>query len=322
MMIRMGVSRRDVFLAALGGSIVTGSALARAAAREKPRIAITMDDLRWQDIPAAMRREADERLRAALERHKVRTGLFVIGENGDTPEGRAILREWSERGHMIGNHTWSHRSIDTKPEGIDNMPEEQFGDDMLRCDAFVRQFPAFRPYFRFPALKEGATRERRDWMRAFLKAHGYRNGAVTIDASDWYYDQRLRKCLEERPKFDVNLFREPYLAHLWDRATYYDRLAREVLGRSISHTILLHYNVLNSYFLSDAMDMFQMRGWRLVDAERAFQDAVFARQPDTAPAGESLVWALAKETGRFDSVLRYPGEDDVYEKPKLDRLGL
>ncbi len=306
MMIRMGVTRRDV-LAALAGSVLR--------AEEKPRLAITMDDLRWQDIPAAMRKDADQRLRAALERHKVKTALFVIGENGDTPEGRAILREWGGRGHMIGNHTWSHR-------WIDKLPEEEFGADMLRCDAFVHQFPTFHPYFRFPALKEGGTRERRDWMRAFMKAHGYRNGAVTIDASDWYYDQRLRKCLAERPKFDVNLFREPYLAHLWDRATYYDRLAREVLGRGIPHTILLHYNVLNSYFLSDAMDMFRMRGWQLVDAERAFQDEVFTRQPDTVPAGESLVWALAKETGRYDSVLRYPGEDDVYEKPKLDALGL
>jgi hypothetical protein len=306
MMIRMGVSRRDV-LAALAGSVLR--------AEERSRVAITMDDLNWHAIPEAMRMEANERLLGALERHKVRAALFVIGENGDTPEGRAIVREWSERGHMIGNHTWSHR-------WYDKVPEEQFGQDVMRCDAFVRQFPTFRPYFRFPMLKEGGTRERRDWMRAFLKTHGYRNGAVTIDASDWYYDDRLRKCLEERPKFDVNLFREPYLAHLWDRATYYDRLAREVLGRAIPHTILVHYNLLNSYFLSDAMDLFQKRGWQLVDAERAFQDEVFRRQPDTAPAGESLAWALAKETGRYDSVLRDPGEDDVYEKPTLDRLGL
>jgi len=309
MMIRMSVSRRDV-LAVLGGSIAVS-----AATPEKPIIAITMDDLRWQDIPEPMRQDADERLRGALDRHKVRTALFVIGENGDTPEGRGILQAWSKRGHMIGNHTWSHR-------WIDKIPEEQFGSDMLRCDAFVRQFPTFRPYFRFPMLKEGGTRDRRDWMRSFLKSHGYRNGAVTIDASDWYYDQRLRKCMQERPKFDVNLFREPYLAHLWDRATYYDHLAREVLGRNIRHTILLHYNLLNSIFLSDAMTMFRLRGWQLMDAEHAFQDEVFTRQPDTVPAGESLVWALAKETGRYNSVLRYPGEDDVYEKPKLDALGL
>jgi hypothetical protein len=29
---------------------------------------------------------------------------------------------------------------------------------------------------------------------------------------------------------------------------------------------------------------------------------------------------LAKETGKFEDRLRYPGEDDVYEKPMLDRL--
>ena len=40
------------------------------------------------------------------------------------------------------------------------------------------------------------------------------------------------------------------------------------------------------------------------------------------PELESRLQRLAKETGRYDSMLRYPGEDDVYEKPKLDRLGL
>ena len=309
MMILMNASRREI-LAALAGS-----ALAHGATEERPRIAITMDDLNWHAIPQAMRRDVNRRLLETLDRNGVRAALFVIGEHGATAVGRPIVREWSRRGHMIGNHTWSHK-------WIDKMPVEEFGQDVLRCDAFVRRFPSFRPYLRFPMLKEGGTRERRDWMRAFLKEHGYRNGAVTIDASDWYYDQRLRKCLEERPHFDVNLFREPYLAHLWDRASYYDRLAREVLGRAIPHTILVHYNLLNSFFLGDAMDMFRMRGWQFVDAEHAFDDEVFRMQPDTVPAGESLIWALAKATGRYDSVLRYPGEDDVYEKPKLDAWGL
>ena len=31
---------------------------------------------------------------------------------------------------------------------------------------------------------------------------------------------------------------------------------------------------------------------------------------------------LAKETGRFDAQLRYPGEDDTYENPKMDALKL
>jgi hypothetical protein len=40
------------------------------------------------------------------------------------------------------------------------------------------------------------------------------------------------------------------------------------------------------------------------------------------PAGESLIWALAKESGRFQDRLRYPGEDGVYEEPKMNTLGL
>jgi hypothetical protein len=64
------------------------------------------------------------------------------------------------------------------------------------------------------------------------------------------------------------------------------------------------------------------RGWQPVDAETAFGDDVFRREPDIVPAGESIIWALAKQTGRFDRQLRYPGEDGRYEQPILDRLRL
>ena len=95
-----------------------------------------------------------------------------------------------------------------------------------------------------------------------------------------------------------------------------------MLGRGVSHTLLIHYNLINALFLKDLLAMFRSKGWGIIDAEEAFMDTVFDRQPDIAPAGESLIWALAKETGKFDVRLRYPGEDDTYEKPLLDRLGL
>jgi hypothetical protein len=40
------------------------------------------------------------------------------------------------------------------------------------------------------------------------------------------------------------------------------------------------------------------------------------------PAGQSLVWAAAKADGRYEKLLRYPGEDGDYEAPKMDALGL
>jgi hypothetical protein len=283
-------------------------------AKSRPRVAITMDDVGWRDIPNNRREESEERLFHSLS--KTRAFLFAIGRNVDNEHGAGILDRWSAAGHRIGNHTYTHKSL------AGSTTPAEFEADILRCEDILQKYSGFRKWFRFPALKEGETPQIRDRLRAFLAAHQYRNGAVTIDASDWYYNQRLLKRLQADPKFDVAPFRQPYLDHIWDRAQYYDGLSREVLGRSVSHTLLIHYNLLNALFLTDLLAMFQAKGWGIVDAEEAFMDPVFLRQPDTAPAGESLIWALAKETRRFDGRLRYPGEDDVYEKPALDRLGL
>jgi hypothetical protein len=199
---------------------------------------------------------------------------------------------------------------------------EEFEAEILRAEAVLRRCSGFQKWFRFPALKEGRTRDVRDRIRAFLAQHGYRNGAVTIDASDWYYNQRLLDRMKAEPAFDPRRFRQAYLDHIWDRAQYYDRLSRDVLGHSVAHTLLVHYNLLNSLFLTDVLAMLRTKGWGHIGADEAFADPVFKRLPDTAPAGESLLWALAKETGQFEGRLRYPGEDEQYEKPLLDKAGL
>jgi peptidoglycan-N-acetylglucosamine deacetylase len=283
-------------------------------AQTRPRIAITIDDVRWQIIPEDLRAEAEERLLEHLG--GTRAFLFAIGQSVDNPHGSTILKRWSAAGHRIGNHTYSHQPLFGK------ISPDEFEADILRNEEVLRDYSGFRKWFRFPALNEGQTRELRDRFRSFLAQHGYRNGAVTIDASDWYYNQRLGARMEAKHGFDLTRYRQPYLDHIWDRARYYDQLSRDVLGRSVPHTLLIHYNLLNSLFLSDLLAMFRSKGWGVIDAEEAFSDKVFSRQPDTAPAGQSLIWALAKETGKFEDRLRYPGEDDVYEKPVLDRLGL
>jgi len=283
------------------------------AAQTQPSIAITMDDLNWMPLPNPT--EINTRLLDAMRGHQARLALFVIGRNADNATGQALVQPWKQAGHLIGNHTYSHRNYES-------LTFEEFSADVIHADDVLAPNLSMPRLFRFPALKEGNTAAKRDRMREFLATHRYRNGYVTIDASDWYYDNRLRQRLATDPAFDVNRFRKPYLDHLWDRAQFYDDLSTQVLGRSVPHTLLIHWNLLNSLFLADVLNMFHRRGWRIVSAEHAFRDPVFLRAPKTVPAGESLLWALAKETGRFEDVLRYPGEDDVYEKPKLDRLGL
>ncbi len=266
--------------------------------------------------PAMAWPETNRRVLAALAARNLKAALFVCGMRVDRPEGKDLLEPWDDAGHQICNHSYSHLMY------MQRTSYDQFAADFLRNEPIIAPYRHRTPLFRYPALKEGDTAEKRDRFRALLKDHGYRVGHVTIDGSDWYVDQRMIERLQREPKAALEPYRDYLIAHLLDRASFYRRLALDVLGRDIPHTLLVHYRTLNALFLSDVMDAFEKAGWEWIDADHAFKDPVFLREPKTLPAGESLVWALADETGKFKDRLRWPGEDDTYEKPKMDALGL
>jgi hypothetical protein len=57
-------------------------------------------------------------------------------------------------------------------------------------------------------------------------------GYVTIDTSEWAIDGRLRKRLNDNPNADLTAYRDFYLEHIWERAQFYDQLARKVTGET------------------------------------------------------------------------------------------
>jgi peptidoglycan/xylan/chitin deacetylase (PgdA/CDA1 family) len=312
------MNRRDFSrTTGLGALAFALTGLRRSAQTQPPQVAITMDDFNWAN---AVKLSADERnseILAALREHSVKAALFVVGRNADSEKGKALLGRWDSSGHLICNHTYSHRNYNDP-----RMTTAVYAEDILHAEAVLKDFPRFRKLFRFPMLKEGNTAEKRDGLRMFLRQHGYRTGHVTIDNSDWIVDERLRLRLAKDPNADLKPYRDFYLKHMWDRAVYYDDLGRKVTGRDVKHTILTHFNLLNGLFLGDLMDMFKSKGWRLIDAEEAFTDPVFAAEPKIVPAGESIIWSLAKATGKIDKNLRYPAEDGDYERAEMDKLGL
>jgi len=308
--------RRREFTRLLGAGALAAAAMPRGslAAASAPQVAITMDDLNLLDSDEQTALRRNQAIFAALRAHSIKAAIFVAGRRVDSPLGRRLLKQWNDAGHVIANHSYSHRNYATSDF-------EEFTADVLRCETLIRDYPQFRRLFRFPFLKEGDTAEQRDRMRAFLAEHGYQNGAVTIDASDWYIDERLRKRLEADPHADTAGYRDYYLRHISDRANYYDSIARTALGRSIRHTLLVHHNLLNELFLGDLLDQFTRKGWKLIDASHAYADPVFNEQPEVLPAGDSLVLALGVASGKIRRP-RWPAEDGEYEAPNMDRLGL
>jgi hypothetical protein len=280
-------------------------------------VAVTMDDPILTDTPLMSATERNAAILAVLDEMHVKAALFVCGKRVDSEEGKRLLQAWDEKGHWLASHTYSHESYNSRKQTFST-----FSEDFLKNEPLISSYRGFHKLLRFPFLKEGDTPEKRDLMRALLARKGYQEGYVTIDASDWYIDERMSARLRRDPKADLSPYREYYLEHIWDRAQYYDRLARQSLGREIKHTLLVHHSLLNALFLKDVLKMFQEKGWRVIDASLAFKDPIFTKQPKIAPAGESIVWALAKESGKFDDQLRYPAEDGEYEKGKMDRLGL
>ena len=282
-----------------------------------PQISITMDDFFWQDAIYQTATQRNQAILGALKNHSIKAAMFVIGRNVETDEGKQLLAEWNSAGHLIGNHTYSHQNFNSP-----SMTLQNYQEDTLRAEAILKSFSRFQKYFRFPMLKEGDTVEKRDGFRSFLKQHDYRVGHVTIDSADWAITPRLQERIKGNPSTDVKPYRDFYLAHMWDRAQYYDSLARRVLGRPVKHALLVHFNLLNGLFMNDLIEMFKSKGWEFVDAEDAFTDPVYAAKPNVLPAGESIIWALAKADGTIAKSLKYPAEDgnDVVEQMK--KLGL
>lgn len=283
----------------------------------KPMLSFTFDDGITRDLLDYPFKEWNEMILQALDSANLKAAFFVTGKNKLNAKGRFLLQSWDKRGHMIANHTFTHPSFNS-----DKVSLADFKQELLDTDEVIKGYQNYSKRFRFPYLKGGNTPEKVHGFRVFCDSLGYEMGDVTIDASDWYINSRLIKRLKKDPTADLEPYRAYYLAHLWDRAQFYEEISASLNGRHIPHTLLLHHNLTSALFLPDLIKMFEERGWQLVDAQEAFADSIFDARPQLIPAGESLIWALGRESGRFDSVLRYPPEDSQYEVIKMDSLGL
>lgn len=248
-----------------------------------------------------------------LKAHNVETIFYATGKNVNSPEGLKLVADWGNDGHQIGNHTYQHYSMHSS-----KISSQQYIADIAKNETLLQNLPGWTKRFRFPYLKEGKTREKRDAIRDWLSTANYRSGAVSIDSSDWYYNRHYLALSKQQDDKKLNKLKEAYLEHLWGRAQYYDSLSKKVLNRSVEHVLLLHVNAINAAYLSDVIAMFKSKQWQIISPEQAYADPIYAQTIDALPAGESILWQLGKQNGVEN--LRYPAEDSRYERDKIDYL--
>lgn len=264
-------------------------------------IAVTIDDLPVVSTRTDLKNRQDitRRLLGHIKKAKI-PAIGFVNENklyvGDKRDEQQVdlLRMWLDAGLELGNHTYSHRSLNT-------IPLVEYQSDLLKGESITRELMGREKkelrFFRHPFLQTGRSMEVKSQFDAFLKMHGYSIAPVTVDNGDYIFSRAYDVAFDRK---DLTLMKKvgvAYVTYMEAKTAYWEQQSIKLLGRHMSQTLLIHANFINSDYMDDLAAIFKKRGYKFVSLEEALKDEAY-RLPDTylGPAGISWLhrWAMAK----------------------------
>ena len=265
-----------------------------ASARE---VAITFDDLPAVSVakgdPASLAVFTD-RLLLNFTSHQVPVigfvnegKLTVPGESLSELDARVgLLRRWTARGFELGNHTYSHRSLN-------DVPIEEFEADVVRGEpattALLGSQGQRLRYFRHPFLHVGLQLEKRRAFEAWLGSRGYTVAPVTIDNDDYIFAAVYASALKAGDPERARRIAEAYLTYMEAVFTFAEGLSQELFGRAIRHVLLLHANELNADHAGRLFERMRARQYTFVPLSRALEDPAYG-SADTYVGRWGISW--------------------------------
>lgn len=269
-----------------------------------PSIAITIDDLPTasvlgQEIDRAERMTRD--LLAALRRAEVPAIGFVNGRKLQ-PSGRidprrvALLQQWIDGGFDLGNHTFSHIDLHESDVAVFERDVIAGDDAVRRLLASVGRAPR---YFRHPFLHTGRSREVRDRIDAVLAKRGYAVAPVTLDNSDYVFAAAYDRAVAATDADLVRRIEATYLDYMESVVKYDEGQSVLIVGRPMSHTLLIHANALNAATIERLVDRLRTRGYRFVTLDEALKDPAYRSADEYfGPAGITWLHRWAMTSGK------------------------
>jgi len=263
-------------------------ALEEAAARSSPRVAITFDDLPWNGpgySDAEIAGLTDTLLANLTARGVPATGLVTCRGVRD---GAPILGKWLDAGLELGNHSFSHRDLNSTPV-------DDWLADVRRCDEVIREVVG-RPvrWFRYPMLHQGDDRSVRDSVARTLKRSGYSNAHVTIDNSEWLLARAYDIAMSAGDEAEAAAIVEAYLDHLREAAGHFRAAGRVKFAREVDHVLLLHANAIAARHIGEVVDGLEADGFTIASLEEVLSDPVYSRVDEyVGPTGLSWIYRAA-----------------------------
>ena len=273
------------------------------------RVAITIDDGpvvgEMGDLERFQR--ISNGLIGSLTAEKVPATIFINERQLNVPgqrDGRAaVLDQWLDAGFDLGNHTYSHPSLN-------NVPLWQYEDDIVKGEVIMRPLVERRgrklEWFRYPFLHSGATEEVHRAIMDFLAGHGYRVAPVTVDYADYTFAGVFRNQVAAGNMDAAERTRQAYLDQVDLGFEYAEKASVELFAVEIPQILLIHCNELNALTLRETIARLRQRGYSFITLTDAMTDAAYGRPDTFAGPGGSWLARTAAVRGINFTVTRSP----------------
>ena len=263
-------------------------------------IAITIDDLpagAANSMTGAEIKEITAKLLGILREQKVPAVAFVNEQKlyhlGEVDDRIAALNLWLENGFELGNHTYSHPSLN-------NVPAQNWEEEVVRGETVTRwllsQHKMRLRYLRYPFLDEGRDIKTRRDVQAFLSSRGYEVAPVTMDAWDWMYAVVYEDARRRGDAALQHRLVSSYLSYTSTVFDYFERLSKDLIGYEPRQILLLHANWLEADHIGELIDLLRKRGYQFITLGTALADPAYSQPDEYVGEGTGYIehWAATR----------------------------
>ncbi|MDQ0251308.1 lysophospholipase L1-like esterase [Sphingomonas kyeonggiensis] len=255
--------------------------VAAAPAAPAPMIAFTFDDLTAHaPLPAGYTRTGiAEQIIAALKAGNAPVMGFINGVQLERePASAPVLDKWRAAGLPLGNHGWSHANLN-------DLSDAQFLSELEKNEPILKakMGTADWRWFRYPFLSEAsADPAKRARIRKLLAERGYKVATVTMDFSDWAFNNTYARCVAKGDADAILRMEHSWLGNAAVQADRSREMAKALYGRDIPYVLLMHLGAFDAHMMPRLIALYREKGYRFVSIEEAERDAYYA--PETNPA--------------------------------------